>query len=285
VTRNTHHAPRNTQHAIRNTQHVLRFTFYVLRFTFYTLLLVPVVVLALHAFSTRWFYPQILPREWTVEPFVRLVMNARTQFALGESIGIALAVTGLSLLVGYPAARTLGLRDFRGKGLVTLLLFLPTVVPPVAAGMGLNILFLQLGLAGTLLGVILVHLIPVLPYTVFALSGVFARYDQNFERQALVLGAGHARIFWNVTLPLVLPGVVVAALFAFLVSWSQYLLTLLIGGGRVITLPMLLFSAVSGGNPTTTAALALLFVAPPILAIIITARYLRSQESGVRIQN
>jgi putative spermidine/putrescine transport system permease protein len=282
VTRNTQHATRNTQHISRNTQYATYFTLHVLRFTFYALLLIPVVVLVLHAFATRWFYPQVLPREWTVEPFLRLVMNARTQSALRDSIGIALVVTGLSLLVAYPAARTLGLRDFRGKGLVTLLLFLPTVVPPVAAGMGLNILFLQLGLAGTALGVILVHLIPVLPYTVFALSGVFARYDQNFERQALVLGAGHARIFWAVTLPLVLPGVIVAALFAFLVSWSQYLLTLLIGGGRVVTLPILLFSAVSGGNPTTIAALALLFVAPPILAIIITARYLTAEGDAAQ---
>jgi putative spermidine/putrescine transport system permease protein len=238
------------------------------------LFLAPVITLLLHAFSVRWFYPQVLPHEWTAEPFLRHMGNPRTRSALVESLKIALLVSGLSLLVGYPAARTLGMHAIPGRGAIMLLLFLPTMVPPVATGMGLNILFLHIGLAGTLVGVVLVHLIPVLPYTIFALVGVFAHYDPTYEYQALVLGASRLRIFLTITLPLVLPGVMVAALFAFLVSWGEYVLTLLIGGGRVITLPILLFSAASGGNPTTIAVLALLFVAPPVVTIAATTRYL-----------
>lgn len=253
----------------------------IARLTLYALLVAPLGVFALHAFSVRWFYPQLLPREWTIAPLLRQIGDPRVQAALGESLTIALLVSGLALLLGYPAARTLGLRDFRGKGLVLLLLFLPTVAPPAATAMGLNILFLRLGLTGSILGVALVHLIPTLPYAIFALSSVFARYDPNFENQALVLGAGRVRIFLTITLPLVLPGVVVAALFAFLISWSQYLLTLLIGGGRVITLPILLFATTAGGNPTTIAILALLFVGPPLLAISAAARYLESQDAGI----
>ena len=150
--------------------------------------------------------------------------------------------------------------------------------------MGLNILFLRLGLAGSVFGVVLSHLVPTLPYTIFTLSGVFARYDENFEYQALVLGANPVRIFFSVTLRLVLPGLVIAGLFAFLISWSQYLLTLLIGGGQVLTLPMLLFSAVSGGNPATIAALSLLFVTPPVLVIAATARYLDQHGDTIREQ-
>lgn len=249
----------------------------------FALLLAPVAIFVLHAFSTRWFYPQVLPQEWVFEPFLRQVTSPRTRAAVGESLVIAAIVCGLSLLVGYPAGRVLGLRVFRGKGLVTLLLFLPTVVPPVAIGLGLNILFLRLGLAGSAFGVALVHLIPVLPYTVFALAGVFARYDENYEHQARVLGAAGWRIFRQVTLPLILPGLVVATLFAFLISWSQYLLTLLIGGGRVITLPVLLFSAVAGGNVTVMAALSLVFIAPPILVIAATARYLTAPDTEGRM--
>ncbi len=247
---------------------------FALRMLFYFFLIAPMLIFVLHAFSQRWFYPQVLPAEWTIEPFLQRATNPKTLVALWESTQIALLVTGVSLLIAYPAARTLGLRDIRGKGIITLLLFLPTVVPPVATGIGLNILFLKIGLAGSIFGVALVHLIPVLPYTVFSLTGVFARYDPTYEDQALVLGAGHLRIFFTITLPMVLPGMVVAALFAFLISWSEYLLTLLIGSGQVITLPILLFSLASGGNPTSISALALLFVAPPILFILVTARYL-----------
>lgn len=268
----------STHKSALSTQTVLRVVLYT---ALVVLALLPLTVFVLHAASVRWFYPQVVPQEWTLQPLLRQLRDARTYNALGQSLWIALVATGLSLLVSYPAARALGTREFAGKGVVALLLFLPTIVPPVAIGMGLNILFLRLGWAGTTAGVVLVHLIPVLPYAVVTLAGVFARYDENYELQALVLGAGRARIFFTVTLPLVLPGVVVAALFAFLISWSQYLLTLLIGGGRVMTLPLLLFSAASGGNTATIAVLALLFVAPPMLIILATARYLA--ERGVEV--
>jgi putative spermidine/putrescine transport system permease protein len=80
------------------------------------------------------------------------------------------------------------------------------------------------------------------------------------------------------------PSLVVATLFAFLISWSQYLLTLLIGGGQVITLPILLFSAASGGNPAIIATLSLLFVAPPVLVIAFTARSLSQHGNEIREQ-
>jgi len=242
------------------------------------LLFAPMVVFAVYGFSTSYFYPQLVPERWTVTPFVRQITDPRTRQALVLSLQIAGVVSLFSLLIGYPAARTLGMRQFWGKNIVYLLLFVPTVVPPVATGIGLNILFLRIGLAGTIVGVALVHLIPVLPYTVFTLAGVFARYDPHYEYQARVLGASTVRVFWTVTLPLLFPGIVVATLFAFLISWSQYLLTFLIGGGRVITLPILLFSTVAGGNPTTTSVLSLLFVAPLIIIIIATARYLATDR-------
>jgi putative spermidine/putrescine transport system permease protein len=201
-----------------------------------------------------------------------------------QGIGIALLVSILSLTLALPAARVLGLRSFRGRQLVWLLLFLPTVIPPLSIGMGLNILFLRIGLAGTIAGVVLAHIIPTLPYTIFTLSSAFARFDEHYEFQALALGASPWQIFLKVTLRMMAPSLVVALLFAFLISWSQYLLTLLIGGGQVITLPILLFSAASGGNPSTIAVLSLLFIAPPVLVIAATARQLNQNGNEIREQ-
>jgi putative spermidine/putrescine transport system permease protein len=260
-------------------QHWYAFLALVLRLLSGFVLLGPILALGLYAFSTRWFYPQLLPNTWTSAPFLRLLSDPRTQAALSESLIIAGAVTGLALLLGLPAARVLGMRRFRGRGLVLLVLYLPNVVPPLAIGMGLNILFLRLGLAGGRFGVILVQLVPVLPYAIFALLGVFARYDEGYELQARTLGVGPVALWWRVIMPLLGPSIAVAALFAFLVAWSQYLLTLLIGGGQVITLPLLLFAAVSGGNPTSIAGLALLFALPPILVIALTARALTSDDT------
>lgn len=246
----------------------------LLRLPLYLLLASPLLLFAAYAFSTRWFFPQPFPAEWTLTPFQRALNDSKTLVSMAQGLGIALAVSLLSLLLGLPAARVLGLRQFRGRQLVWLFFFLPTVVPPLAVGMGLNVLFLRLGLAGSVAGVTLAHLVPTLPYTIFTLSSAFARFDENYEFQALALGASPWRIFLTVTLRMLAPSLVVAALFAFLISWSQYLLTLLIGGGQVITLPILLFSAASGGNPSTIAVLSLLFIAPPVLVIALTARQL-----------
>ncbi|HEY1012820.1 MAG TPA: ABC transporter permease subunit [Herpetosiphonaceae bacterium] len=234
----------------------------------------PVALLLIQALSVRWFYPDLLPREWSAANLAGRLGDPQTQAALWLSLRIGLLVSGLSLLVGYPAARALELGRLPGKNLIYLLLFLPNVVPGVAVGIGLNTLFLRLDLAGTAGGVALAHLIPVLPYTVFTLGGVLANYDQRYEQQARVLGAGRLQVFRLVTLPLLAPGLVAAALFAFLISWSQYLLTFLIGGGQVQTLPLLLFATLSGGNQAAGSALALLFVSPLLLLIALAGRYL-----------
>jgi putative spermidine/putrescine transport system permease protein len=255
-----------------------------LRFVLYFLLAAPLVLFVVYAFSTRWFFPQPFPAEWTTEAFLRSINDPRLLTGLRDSLMIAFVVSVLSLIVGFPAARVLGLRQFRGRQIAWLVLFLPTIVPPLAIGMGLNILFLQIGLAGSLEGVVLAHLIPTLPYVIFTLAGAYARYDENYELQSLVLGASPGRTFLTVTLMLIAPSVIVAALFAFLISWSQYLLTLLIGSGRIITLPILLFSAASGGNPVTIAAISLIFLAPPVLVIAATARQLNQQGGELREQ-
>ena len=244
-------------------------------------LLAPLLTLGLFALSKGWFYPEPFPAQLTPEAFSRLISDTRTLKAIIDSLLLAVLVSLLSLIIGYPAARAIGTQDFPAKKYVWLAIFLPTVVPPLAIGMGMSILALQTGLSGTPFGIILAHIVPTLPYTVFTLAGVFARYDENYEYQALALGASPTRIFFAITLHLLAPGLAVAGLFAFLISWSQYLLTLLVGGGRVLTLPVLLFSAVSGGNPTTISALSLLFLAPPVLIIAATARFLGENPNSV----
>lgn len=246
----------------------------ILRGVLYFILAAPLALFIVYAFSTSWFFPKPFPTEWTASAFLHAIRDSRVLSGLRDSLIIALTVSLLSLALGFPAARALGLRQFRGRQVAWLILFLPTVVPPLAIGMGLNILFLQIGLAGSYVGVILAHLIPTLPYVIFTLAGAYARYDENYEFQSLVLGASPTRTFLIVTLPLIAPSLVVAALFAFLISWSEYLLSLLIGSGQIITLPILLFSAASGGNPVVIAVLSLIFLAPPVLVIAATARKL-----------
>lgn len=239
------------------------------------LILLPFVPLILSAFSRAWFFPELIPSQWSLEEW-RVLFSPRTGVlqAFGRSLQVAIGTTLFSIVIGIPAGRALGLYEFRGKRVVQFLVLAPTIVPVVAVAMGIHITFIRYRLTDTLLGVILVHLIPVLPYVVLILSGVFANYNTDYEAQARTLGANWWQLIWRVMLPLIWPGLVVGGLFAFIISWSQYLLTLIIGGGQVVTLPVLLVSFASGGDTALASALSLIFIVPALLILLVISRYL-----------
>lgn len=237
-------------------------------------LILPLVPLVIWSFARGWRFPDLLPREWSLQAW-QFALSDRSGVleSLGVTALVAALATALSILVGVPAGRALGLYRFRGKGLVEILILAPVIVPGIAVALGLHGLFIRLGLTNTLAGVVLVHLVPTLPYMTLVMAGVFARFDPAIEEQARSLGAGRMQTFRHVTLPAIMPGIVVGGLFAFLVSWSQYVLTLLIGGGRVITLPLLLFNYASAGRNDITGAIGIIYILPGILILLFTARY------------
>lgn len=243
--------------------------------------LAPIIPQLIWSFAFRWFFPDLLPSVWSLDPW-RYVFtdSSRVGEGLWNSLIIGVLVSLLSILVGLPAARALALYNFRGKTVIEWLIMTPIIVPGIVAVMGIHIMFIRYRLTDTILGVALVHLIPCVPYMVLVMASVFANYGTELEETALTLGASKWRVFWEVTLPGIFPGLVVATMFTFLISWSQYVTTLLIGGGRIITLPMVLFPFISGSNQANAAAISLVFVAPAILVLIFTSRQL-GRESAV----
>lgn len=238
-------------------------------------LVLPLVPLVVWSFARSWFYPDVLPSDWSMSGWRAALSPASDVLpALWQSTLVATLATALSVAIGLPAGRALGLHRFRGKAAVELLVLAPTIVPGIAVALGLHSVFLSLGLAGTLAGVVLVHLVPTLPYMILVLAGVFANFNPDYEEQARSLGASPLRIFRHVTLPAIAPGLMVGALFAFLVSWSQYILTLMIGGGRVETLPLVLFSYAAAGRNDLTGVIGVIYILPGALVLILTARHL-----------
>ncbi|MBD8868250.1 ABC transporter permease subunit [Nocardioides sp. MJB4] len=243
------------------------------------LVLLPLLPVLLWAVADTWRYPDLLPGGLTGRG-LRLVTGSSVLGALGTSTLIATAVACLACAVGFPAGRALGMHSFRGRRVVQFLLLAPVLVPALAVTLGLQVFFIRLGLADTVTGVVLVQLMPTVPYAATLLGASYANLDADHERQARVLGAGPWRTVAAVTVPLLRPALVTTWLLTFLISWSEYILTLLIGGGRVTTLPLLLFSAIESSDRTAAAALGLLVVLPPVLLVLVVARLLGSRDDA-----
>jgi len=248
----------------------------------------PFIPLVIASFAFRWNWPDLLPSVWwwTARTTARTPRGwdyvfspiSRVLESTANTVIIALIVTLVCIVVSLPAARVIARENFRGKSLIEFFLLTPLIVPEIAVGLGILITFIQIGLAGSYLGIVIVHLIPTIPYMVRVLTSVFQGLSRDYEEQAQVLGAGPLRTLWHVTLPMILPGILAGGLFAFLVSSNIFLLTFFIGRGRIETLPTLLFSEVSGGRlDPEGAGIALIVTIPGIILLIMTERFIKEE--------
>ena len=243
---------------------------------------VPLVVLVVWSLAHRWLWPALLPESLSARAWSYVISDAAGLLpAFLNSLGIALAVTVLCVVLGVPAGRALGSMRLGIRSWLMLLVLLPLIAPGLAVAMGLHVMFIRAGLSGTRIGVIIVHLVPALPYMILVTTAVFAGLDARLEEQARSLGAGPFQAFRLVTLPVVMPGIVTGSLFVFLISWTQYVLTLLIGGGRIQTLPVLLFAFASAGDTSLTAAMSVVFLAPALVILVGTGRYIKGSAIGM----
>jgi putative spermidine/putrescine transport system permease protein len=248
------------------------------------LTLLPLVPLAVWSLAFSWRWPDLLPSVWSGRAW-RYVFAPTTGVRPGIITSAVLAVLTMiaSVLLGTPAGIVVGRMAFRGKRAVEMILLAPFIVPGLVVTMGIQIVFIHLRLTDSVQGVVLAHTMPALPYVIVSVAGVAANLGAHLEEQARSLGATPAQTFRHVTLPLLRPGIAVGALFAFLVSWGQYTSTLIIGGGKVQSLPLLVYAFTRSGDNAIAAALAVIFVAPAIVALILSARVLRGPRAGIGV--
>ncbi|WP_354698155.1 ABC transporter permease [Paraconexibacter sp. AEG42_29] len=233
----------------------------------------PGCLLVARALADVWRAPAILPQRWGTRG-LDVALSGRALDALATSTAVAVTTTALALLLAWPAARVLGERRLRRPGLVLAVLALPLLVPPYATGQGLTEWFVRLGLVDTAAGLVLAHLVVVLPYVVAALTPGFGPRLHALEEMAATAGLPPRLVWRTVTLPAVAPALGAAAFLGFLVSWSQYGSSLAVGGGRPL-LPLLLVPF-AGSDPQVAAALGLLFVLPAVLVLALATRAARS---------
>ena len=227
---------------------------------------IPMVPVLIWSITGRWPWPLLLPETYTLRTVKELFFgSASLPKLLGSSISLALTVAVLGTVIGILTARATELYRFRGKALVYMGSFFPLLVPGTVFAMGIQITLIRLGLSDTVAGVILVHLIAAVPYCITIMTDVTAAVGEKYEQQAMVLGAGPLRSFFEVTLPGLLPGILSSVSMGFILSYSQYFTTLMVGGGRVKTIALVLVPYIQSGDRALSSVYSLAFLSSALL--------------------
>lgn len=230
----------------------------------------PMAVVLLWSVTERWPWPSFLPESYSLRTVRELLFgSARLSEILFSSITLGLTVAVLGTAIGILTARATELYDFPGKELVSMASFLPLLVPGTVFAMGIQITLIRLGLSDTLAGVIIVHLIAAMPYCITIMTDVTRAVGNKLEQQAMVLGADPFRAFFQVTLPSLVPGILSSMSMGFILSYSQYFTTLMVGGGRVKTLALVLVPYIQSGDRALSAVYSVAFVGSALLVFFL----------------
>lgn len=240
------------------------------------IVILPIIILVLQGIGKNLKWPQVLPSNFSFNALKYVFIgNSTTLVATLNTILIAIGVILFDLILALPGAAALERYDFRGKTALKLMIFSPIVIPPFTAIMGMYMVFIKLGLTESLIGIILAHVIPTLPYMLKAIMISYSTLDPELEGQAGLLGAGTLNRFRYIILPHILPGIVTGASLTFLISISQYFLTLLVGGGKVLTLSIIMFPFINGGDKAIGSVFGILFSGIALINLLLIDFFLR----------
>lgn len=244
-------------------------------------IVLPLLIVVLWSVADNWRYPQLLPEAFSTRALDG-VLTTQTLILTFSSLLLSCGVGLLSTAVGFFTARALVFYEFRLKKLVRFLNLLPLMIPATAFAMGAHVLFIQLGLSDTVLGVVLIHLVCGLPYSVNIMTDVSQSVGNRLQEQAMCLGANPVRAFLNTDYFALIPGFVTSFCMAYIVSFSQYFITLIIGGGAVKTLSVVMVPIIQSGDRTLSSAYGLVFMGSSLIVFFLCG-WVGSRGKSIRI--
>ena len=235
----------------------------------YAFLLSPLAVVTILSFSSGQ-YLTFPPPGVSLRWYQALFANAQILEAAGQSLVLALLVTVVAILTGFPAA--LAVARGAAPSWVAGALSLPLLLPTLVIGLGLLMVLQPVGLLATWPGLALGHLMVVLPFVVRLLVTAFSTLPADLEDAAATLGARPLSAFLLITLPLAAPGAVAAATLSFLLSFDETVISLFLVGPRLTTLPVTLFHYAESRVDPLLAALAVSLILLSLVIVLLVDR-------------
>lgn len=246
-------------------------------------LIAPILAIMPLSFNSETFFSYPMPgfsTKWYVGD-AGFFTNPRWTDALKLSVIVAVATTMLATFLGTFAALGLSRSNIPGRAAIMAVLISPMIVPVIISAIGLFFFYAYIGLNGTLLGIILAHTALATPFVVITVTATLMSFDRTLMRAGASCGAPPPTVFFKVVLPLILPGVISGALFAFVTSFDEVIVILFIGGPEQRTLPRQMFAGIREQiSPTITAAASVLIVFSTIL--LVTVELLRRRGERLR---
>lgn len=240
-------------------------------FTLFILLFfgAPLLVLVLYSAAPWWRFPDIIPHRFTFSSFDFLI-SQKNEIGISVLSSLLYSFTTViaAFIISVLPAQVFARREFRGRVFLETILIAPALLPSISFAMGAHYIFLKSGIADSFAGVVIILTTVSYPYMLRALTAGFITYGEEYALCARNLGAGPFTILFRVELPLLLPSIISGGTIVFLVSFSEYFLIFLIGGGIVPSYSGYIFPYLGSSEHSTASILTLIFIAIPFLLFL-----------------
>ncbi|WP_166418906.1 ABC transporter permease [Cochlodiniinecator piscidefendens] len=231
----------------------------------------PILVMAFMSFNDSQYYQ--LPFEFSLRWYQDLAGNSEIIAAATRSVLIALITTIIATTLGTAASVALFRFEFKGKRILQVLLFPPIAIPWLITGTAMLIFFFGIGLGRGTPSVIIGHVALALPYVIVVVTARLATFDATLEEAARSLGANSWTVTRRVTLPWITPGIIAGALFAFAVSFDQFVVSYFLSEPGDSTLPVLIYTAIRKGFTPEINAISTIIITISMAVMLIAARF------------
>jgi putative spermidine/putrescine transport system permease protein len=268
-------------------QRIWHYTFRFICALIFFFLIFPIMVIIPLSFNSQDFFTftkEMLsfdPAGYSTKHYVDFFTNPDWQGALKNSFMIAPAATILSTAFGTLAAIGLSQPHVPFRATIMATLISPMIVPLIISAAGMYFFYSRVGLQGTYLGVVLAHAALGIPFVIITVTATLVGFDRSLVRASANLGANPVTTFFKVQMPLILPGVISGALFAFITSFDEVVVVLFLGSAGQKTLPWQMFTGLREQISPTILAVATLMVAISIV-LLTTLEFLRRRSERLR---
>jgi putative spermidine/putrescine transport system permease protein len=238
-----------------------------------------------NSFSTHWFgtwWPAGFTTHWYADAWHEFALLDVLRVTLEASLLVVL----ISGLIGVPAAYVLARRSFPGRRLVMLAFLLPILVPPIAYGIPLATVLYKYHLAGTLAGVVLANLVPSVPFVVLTMTPFIEQIDPRVEAAARMCGARTGAVFGRILLPLLVPGMLAAAILVLVRTVGMFELTFLTAGPDSQTLVVALYYSMFAAGiraQQSVDAMAVIYTLTMLVLLVIALRFVNPTQLVTRV--